>query len=127
MASSPAIISFRAAVTPQHSSPEPQNLLSGSPRLTAWNFYSDPTAQFFAGIWSATRGSWRVNYSESEFVHLLEGRIALTDQNGVRAEFGPGDSFVVPSGFVGSWEVIADCRKLYAIFENNKHEVEVLI
>ena len=28
-----------------------------------------------------------------------------------------GDSFVVPSGFGGSWEVLEDCRKLYAIFE----------
>jgi len=92
-------------------------LISGEPRLTAWNYYADPSQQFFAGVWSATRGCWRIHYTECEFCHLLQGRVALTDQNGERLEFGVGDSFVIPAGYVGTWEVIEDCRKLYAIFE----------
>jgi uncharacterized cupin superfamily protein len=28
-----------------------------------------------------------------------------------------GDTFVIPAGFVGTWEVLEDCRKIYAIFE----------
>ena len=111
------IVSFRTEIAPQSSIPDAERILSGEPRLTAWNHYSDPSQQFFDGIWSATRGSWRINYSESEFCHLLEGRVALTNQDGQRWEFGAGDSFVVPAGFIGIWEVIADCRKLYAIFE----------
>jgi hypothetical protein len=31
--------------------------------------------------------------------------------------FGAGDSFVVPAGFEGTWEVLEDAVKLYAIFE----------
>ena len=32
---------------------------------------------------------------------------------------GPGGyhAFVVPAGFSGSWEVLEDCAKVYAIFE----------
>jgi uncharacterized cupin superfamily protein len=112
-----AVVSFRATVAPQCSVPDAARRVSGEPRLTVWNYYSDPTQQFFAGVWSATRGCWRINYAESEFCHLLQGRVALTDQAGERAEFGPGDSFVIPAGFVGTWEVIEDCRKVYAIFE----------
>jgi hypothetical protein len=115
--SSPPIVSFRASVEPQQSRPDADRILSGEPQLTAWNYYSDSSQQFFAGIWAATRGSWRINYSESEFCHLLQGRVALSNEAGQRWEFGRGDSFVVPAGFIGVWEVIEDCRKLYAIFE----------
>jgi uncharacterized protein len=115
--SNAAIISFRTSVEPQHSRPDAQRIVSGAPHLTAWNYYSDSSQQFFAGVWAATRGSWRISYSESEFCHLLAGRVALTSQSGQRCDFGPGDSFVVPAGFVGIWEVIEDCRKVYAIFE----------
>jgi uncharacterized protein len=111
------IVSFRAEVEPQLSSPPAERLLSGEPRLTAWNHYSDPSQQFFAGVWTATRGSWRINYSESEFCHLLSGRVTLSNADGKRWEFSAGDSFVVPAGFVGVWQVLDDCRKVYAIFE----------
>ena len=112
------IISFRAELEPQASVPPADRILTGEPRLTAWNHYSDPSGQFHAGVWSATRGSWRINYSESEFCHLLQGRVVLSNVAGQRWEFVAGDSFVVPAGFVGTWEVLENCRKLYAIFES---------
>jgi uncharacterized protein len=117
VAQSPQIVSFDKPVEPRGSQPDADRLVSGAPQLTAWNHFSDPTQQFFAGVWTATRGSWRIQYSENEFCHLLAGRVALTDGSGQRWEFGAGASFVVPAGFVGTWEVIEDCRKLYAIFE----------
>jgi uncharacterized cupin superfamily protein len=43
--------------------------------------------------------------------------VALENLQGERWEFGPGEGFVVPAGFVGTWEVIDDCTKFYAIFE----------
>jgi uncharacterized protein len=117
MASSLAVICLNAHIEPEHSRPDARKLVSGDPQLSLWNYYSDPTQQFFAGVWAATRGSWRIHYSESEFCHLLSGRVAVSNEAGQRWEFGPGDSFVVPRGFVGIWEVIEDCRKAYAIFE----------
>ena len=29
----------------------------------------------------------------------------------------PGAGFVVPAGFEGTWEVLEECTKFYAIFE----------
>jgi uncharacterized cupin superfamily protein len=113
----PAIVSFRSAVEAQQSRPEPARIVSGAPQLTVWNHYSDPSQQFFAGVWAATRGCWRIHYTEHEFCHLLEGRVRLASGDGQRWEFTAGDSFIVPAGFSGTWEVIEDCRKLYAIFE----------
>jgi uncharacterized protein len=117
MSTKPRIVPFHAAVEGQRSVPEAERVLAGKPELTVWNHYTDGTQQFFAGVWAATRGRWVVRYTEHEFCHLLAGRVALTSEEGERIEFARGDSFVVPAGFVGTWEVIEECRKVYAIFE----------
>src|ERR1700732_3557296 len=117
MTAMPRILSLSGSVEAQHSVPEAQRVLAGSPAFTVWNHYSDPTQQFFAGVWAATCGRWGVRYTEHEFCHLLSGRVVLTSEAGERMEFGPGASFIIPAGFVGTWEVIEECRKVYAIFE----------
>ncbi len=114
------IASFRSPVEAAESALPAERVLAGSPRQTISNHFSDDSGQFFAGVWASTRGKWRVSYSENEFCHILVGRVALTSQDGERSEFGPGDSFVIPAGYAGTWETIEDCRKLYAIFEPQK-------
>jgi uncharacterized cupin superfamily protein len=116
-ANSPRIISFGNPTSPQHTAPVQERVLSGNPEQTIWNHYADASEQFFAGVWSSTRGKWRVQYTENEFCHLLAGAVVVTSDQGESWEFWAGDSFVVPAGFAGTWEVIEDCRKLYAIFE----------
>jgi uncharacterized cupin superfamily protein len=102
--------------------PEPEDgvpgrVLAGSPRTSTRNYYADPAAKFFAGIWESTPGKWRVEYGEHELVHLLEGRVVLTDEHGHERRFGPGDVFVIPAGFAGTWETLERVRKLYAIYQ----------
>jgi uncharacterized cupin superfamily protein len=41
--------------------------------------------------------------------------VRLTDAEGVARTFGPGDSFVVASGFQGTWENLTPVRKVYFI------------
>ena len=117
MTAMPGIVSLSGSVEPQTSAPDAERVLAGSPAFTVWNHYSDPTQQFFAGVWAASCGRWAVRYTEHEFCHLLCGRVVLTSAAGEQMEFGPGASFVVPAGFAGTWEVIEECRKVYAIFE----------
>ena len=113
----PQIIDFRMKIESESSAPAADRLIAGDPRQQIANFFSDSTQQFHAGTWSSTRGKWRIRYSESEFCCLTKGRVALENERGERWEFGPGEGFVVPAGFVGTWEVITDCTKFYAIFE----------
>ena len=113
-----SIIDFSRPLAAEPSSPAADRLVAGTPRQTVANYFSDATEQFFAGRWSSTRGKWRIRYSESEFCCLTKGRVALENLAGERWQFGPGDAFVVPSGFEGTWEVIEDCTKFYAIFES---------
>ena len=99
------------------SQPAEDRLIAGSPQQRVKNFFSDRTGRFFAGVWESTPGTWKVRYSENEFCYMLAGRVRIVDAQGQRREFGPGDSFVIPAGFEGTWEVVENARKLYAIFE----------
>ncbi len=111
------IVDFSASIAAENSEPAADRLISGQPRQTIANFFTDSTQQFHAGRWSSSPGKWRIRYSESEFCCLTAGRIALENSAGQRWQFGPGAAFVVPAGFEGTWEVIEACTKFYAIFE----------
>jgi uncharacterized protein len=100
--------------------PDEDRILAGSPDQTAWNFFTDRTGQFSAGIWEGAPGLWRVNFTENEFCHLLSGMVIVRDEVGGEQIFRAGDSFVMPAGFVGTWEVAEHARKLYATFEANR-------
>jgi uncharacterized protein len=99
------------------SEPPADRLVAGTPELRVQNYYTDGTQQFFAGRWTATRGKWRVRYTENELCVMTAGRVVIESASGERNTFGPGDAFVVPAGFSGTWEVLEDCTKIYAIFE----------
>jgi len=111
------IIDFGSPLPAEAATPAADTLIDGNPQQTVANYFADPSQQFFSGRWSSTRGKWRIRYSESEFCCLITGRVVLQNLAGDRWEFGPGAGFVVPAGFEGTWEVIEDCTKFYAIFE----------
>jgi len=112
------IVDFRTPLAGEAASPPADRLIAGQPRQQVSNYFSDATQQFHTGVWSSTPGKWRIRYSESEFCCLTRGRVALENLAGERWQFGPGDGFVVPAGFEGTWEVLEDCTKFYAIFES---------
>ena len=113
----PQIIDFGSPLQGEATTPAADRLIAGDPRQTVANYFADASQQFFAGRWSSSPGKWRIRYSESEFCCLINGRVVLQNLAGDRWEFGPGAGFVVPAGFEGTWEVIEDCTKFYAIFE----------
>ena len=111
------IIDFSAVQEGEASPPSADRLISGTPETVVTNRYADPSGQFFAGDWGSSVGKWRVVYSEHEFCHLLEGKVVLTSDAGREWRFGPGDAWVIPAGFSGTWETLEPARKRYAIFE----------
>ena len=103
--------------------PDADRILAGSPDQTAWNYFTDQTGQFSAGIWEGAPGVWRVNFTENEFCHLMSGIVVVRDETGGERTFRAGSSFVMPAGFTGTWEVVERARKLYATFEADHHEM----
>ena len=70
---------------------------------------------FFAGIWEATPGKWRIVYEEWEFCHILSGVSVIEEEGGGAVTVRAGDSFVLRPGFKGTWEVLETTRKEYVI------------
>ena len=98
---------------------DPARLAAGSPMPDQFvrNAYTDGSGRFFAGIWRSSVGAWRVSYTENELCVLTAGRVRITDDHGRQSTYGPGDSFVMPAGFSGLWEVLEPAQKFYAIYE----------
>ena len=113
----PEILSFKPLPAPADSSPAADKLLQGDPRQQIWNVLSSADGRLHVGEWASGVGAWRVHYTEYELCHLLEGAVRLSADGGAGKVYRAGDSFVIPSGFQGIWEVIEPCRKIYAIYE----------
>jgi uncharacterized cupin superfamily protein len=109
------VLSRSAAATPADAPPE--RVIAGSGAARVWNAFSDASGRFHAGHWQGEPGRLKVAYTESELCVLLVGRVRLIDERGASAEFGPGDAFVITSGFRGTWESIGRVTKIYAILE----------
>jgi uncharacterized protein len=114
---SSTIVRLDGQMSAELSEPPADRLLAGTPELQVRNFFTDPSQQFFAGRWSATRGKWRVRYTENELCVMTGGSVVIESASGERSTFRSGDAFVIPAGFTGTWEVLEDCSKIYAIFE----------
>ena len=112
-----SIVRLDSPLEPDVSVPTADRILAGRPEHRVWNYFTDSTQTFFAGRWSGTRGKWRVRYTENELCVITAGRVVITSDAGIAGTFGPGDAFVIPAGFAGTWEVLEDCEKVYAIFE----------
>jgi uncharacterized cupin superfamily protein len=47
-----------------------------------------------------------------EFVYVLSGKLILTETNGAKHEYRPGESLVLPVGYTGTWEMQGNYREL---------------
>ncbi len=94
-----------------------EKLIAGNPKQTVWQQYTDASGKLFAGAWQSEVGKWRVAYTEEEYCQILHGTSVITDPAGNAVTVTAGDRFVVPKGFIGTWEVVEPTRKLYVIYE----------
>jgi uncharacterized cupin superfamily protein len=114
-----AIIDFSAQTTlAEESVVAKERTITTNPiQTTTWNHYTDPTEQFFAGIWASDVGAMKISYTEEELCVILEGKIKLTAHDGSSIVFGPGSTFVIPAGFQGIWETLEPVKKIYTIWQ----------
>jgi len=94
-----------------------EKCVTGQPLQRTWNHFTSNDEKFFAGVWEAEPGCWRISYTENEFCQILSGRSVLRDQQGNAYPLKAGDKFVIPAGFEGEWEVLETTRKTYAIYQ----------
>ena len=95
-----------------------EKCIRGQPAQRTWNHFTSRDGRFFAGLWEAEPGCWRISYTENEFCQILAGRSILRCADGEEFVIRAGDNFVIPAGFEGEWEVVETTKKIYAIYES---------
>jgi uncharacterized cupin superfamily protein len=64
-------------------------------------------------FWESKAGVLKTdNYPMDEFIYVLEGHLVTTDANGTRREFRAGDTFILPKGWAGTWDMKTDFKKM---------------
>jgi uncharacterized protein len=70
------------------------------------------------GLWQSGPGVLRTDaYPYDEYCLVLEGRLIVTNRNGHREEFGPGDTLVIPKGWSGTWNMTTRFKKQFVALE----------
>ena len=50
-----------------------------------------------------------------EYVHVLEGEVTLTRVDGKKQTFKKGENFLVPKGFLGTWDMPVHYREMIVV------------
>ena len=75
--------------------------------------YSSNDGQFHVDYshYSRQTASFK-SYPIDEFIYIIEGQVEMINDNGSGAVYGPGDMFLIPKGFRGTWRQITDVKKI---------------
>ena len=64
------------------------------------------------GVWESGAGrSVLTAFPFTEYVLMISGRVVVTETDGTSMEFTAGDTFVIPKGWSGIWDVKERMKK----------------
>jgi len=64
------------------------------------------------GVWEADVSKTRlIDYPFTEYVLMISGRLVITNDDGSSNEFVAGDTFVMPKGWTGIWDIRERMKK----------------
>lgn len=73
------------------------------------------------GVWEAGESKTKLtDYPFTEYVLMISGYLVITNDDGTTMEFREGDTFVMPKGWTGIWEVREHMKKQMVQIGNPK-------
>ncbi len=93
----------------------PNRVLEGDPQHVTKMQFESPDGSLIAGTWTSTPGKWHAFTDRDEFCTILSGHCRLISKSGEVQTFKTGDSFLIPNGFRGFWEVVETTTKHFVI------------
>jgi uncharacterized cupin superfamily protein len=68
--------------------------------------------QVQVGVWEAGKGKLILeNFPFTEYVLMIHGSVIVTEKDGASMVFKAGDTFVIPKGWSGVWDVQERMKK----------------
>jgi uncharacterized cupin superfamily protein len=69
-------------------------------------------------VWQTTGYTRKlIDFPRHELMHLLEGSVTFTDDEGQQKTFKAGDTFFVPLGTPNAWKSEGTLKKIYCIIQ----------
>lgn len=96
----------------------PERLLKGDPRQAIAHYVEGENGRLLAGLWESGPGKWIAVSGRREFCYIISGEVIISDVKGGQKRYKAGDSFMLPYGFDGYWEVLETCQKYYVILQD---------
>ncbi|CAN5328870.1 cupin domain-containing protein [soil metagenome] len=118
-ASAPGVTLLRADAALSPSAAPPAEVLIGpAPRCRSFNAFTEEASNLRAGLWDSTPYA-RVSrpHKLSELMHILEGAVDLTGEDGTVFTVGQGDTVMVPQGAPCAWNSRVPVAKFYVVQE----------
>ena len=93
----------------------PDRVVEGNPNHVTKMHFESPDGNLIAGTWTSTPGKWHAFADRDEFCTILSGHCRLISESGEVQTFKTGDTFLIPNGFQGYWEVVEATTKHFVI------------
>jgi uncharacterized cupin superfamily protein len=90
-------------------------VVDGNPTMETCVQHVSADGRIMSGTWRATPGTYHATYTDYEFVHIIAGRIIITQDGGHPVEVGPGDAFAVEADFKGHWTILEPVIKHFVV------------
>ncbi|HNP62670.1 MAG TPA: cupin domain-containing protein [Woeseiaceae bacterium] len=114
----PAVLNFFDRDAPLFESPtlDADILVSSPPTCRNHRMHVRDDIRVRAGVWDSTPYE-RVylEQKEHELMHITQGEVTFSDNEGRDEVYSVGDTFLVPKGVHGKWKSTAHVAKIYAV------------
>lgn len=89
---------------------------TGPTRTWLEEFTSDGERGVHTGFWRCEPGESEWDFTDlGEVIHVLSGRMTVTEEGGQPVELGPGDVASFPAGWKGAWKITETLEKFYVM------------
>ena len=96
----------------------PEAFSVSDPSETIHTPFTNAQGNVTAGVWECSPCLEKIErYGVDEICTVLSGSVTVTGEDGNAQTFGPGDSFVMPQDFKGTWHITETLKKFYMIAE----------
>lgn len=110
----------KTGMEPSHMT-KPESFLVDDPSETVHTAFTNVDGNVTAGVWECPPCKEEIeHYGVDEICTVLGGSVTITGEDGVAQTFGPGDSFVMPRDFKGTWHITETLKKFWMIVEPPK-------
>ena len=96
----------------------PNSFLVSDPHETIHTPFTNAAGNVTAGVWECSPSKEEIErYGVDELCTIISGSVTITNADGHSETFGPGECFVIPRDFKGTWHITETLKKFWMIVE----------